>query len=177
MTWATGEFVAAEVYPTLIVIAARALDHLGQADPYITHAADDGAAADVIDLRLWRGRDPSHYRHLRDAHPAPAPCQRRARYQVQGFIDVPVLNTIAPRGVPGPTHVPADVVRCLAELTAIPHEVLPATPADWPNGDDTITFGRRLSGLTEQIYANYRDSIPSPAPPRSTDAHRQLSGI
>ncbi|MGH3873640.1 MAG: ATP-binding protein [Pseudonocardiaceae bacterium] len=39
LRWAVDEFVAAEVYPTLIVVAARALDHLGQADPHITRAA------------------------------------------------------------------------------------------------------------------------------------------
>lgn len=59
--------------------------------------------------------------------------------------------------MPVPAHVPADVVQLLAELTTIPREALPATPADWPHDDDTITFGRRLSGLTQQVYATYRD--------------------
>jgi len=34
------EFVAAEVYPSLIVLAAQALDHLGHSDLRITQAAD-----------------------------------------------------------------------------------------------------------------------------------------
>ncbi len=52
---------------------------------------------------------------------------------------------------------PADVVALLTELTTIPRERLPATPTGWPHGDDTITFARRLSGLTQQVYATCRD--------------------
>ena len=51
---------------------------------------------------------------------------------------------------------PADVVTLLTELTTIARSKLPATPADWPHGDDTIAFARRLSELTEQVHAAYR---------------------
>jgi hypothetical protein len=37
---AVDEFVAAEVYPSLIVLAGQALDHLGHPDSHITRAAD-----------------------------------------------------------------------------------------------------------------------------------------
>lgn len=39
-----GEFIAAEVYPTLIVLAAQVLDHLGHTDLRITQAADAARA-------------------------------------------------------------------------------------------------------------------------------------
>lgn len=225
LTVAVDEFVAAEVYPSLIVLAAQALDHLGQADRHITQAADaardriepldsitdldqraaaliaamlrgvtvpwldlyaTGAAhleaaagyynnnvrvdtsagpvnvrlpipgADVMDLRLWREEEilPAITRYVAHA-PRLLHASAQPRYQVHEFIDGPVLETIAPRGVAVPSHVPADVVALLTELTTIPREKLPATPADWPCGDDTITFARRLSGLTEQVYASY----------------------
>ncbi len=38
-TWAVDEFVAAEVYPSLIILAAQALDDLGHCDLHITQAA------------------------------------------------------------------------------------------------------------------------------------------
>lgn len=114
--------------------------------------------ADVMDLRLWREEEilpviATYVKHT----PLLLHASDNPRYQIHGFINGPVLNTIAPRGVPVPTHVPADVVHCLAELTTIPREALPATPAGWPHNDDTIAFGRRLSELTRQVYATYRD--------------------
>ncbi|MGH3776982.1 MAG: AAA family ATPase [Pseudonocardiaceae bacterium] len=44
LTWAVDEFIAAEVYPSLIVLAAQALGHLGHPDPHITQAADAARA-------------------------------------------------------------------------------------------------------------------------------------
>lgn len=55
-----------------------------------------------------------------------------------------------------PSHHPEPDTDRLAQ-GPIPCEKLPATPAGWPQDDDTITFARRLSGLTQQIYATYRD--------------------
>ncbi len=227
LTRAVGEFVAAEVYPTLIVLAAQALDHLGQPDPDVTRAADAARAgiepldsitdleqraaalivamlggmtgewqdiydtatalleaaagyynnnvrvdtptgpvnvripipgADVMDLRLWREEEilPALAGYVKNAPPL-LHSSNEPRYQVHGFIDGAVLNTIAPRGVAVPSHVPADVVSLLTELTTIPRGRLPATPAGWPQDDDTITFARRLSGLTHQVYATYQD--------------------
>jgi aminoglycoside phosphotransferase (APT) family kinase protein len=114
--------------------------------------------ADVMDLRLWREEEilPAIAPYIQHA-PRLLHASDEPRYQVHEFIEGPVLNTIAPRGVRVPPHVPADVVRLLTELTTIPRETLPATPADWPHGDDTITFAWRLSELTEQVHATYRD--------------------
>ncbi|MGH3885785.1 MAG: aminoglycoside phosphotransferase family protein [Pseudonocardiaceae bacterium] len=114
--------------------------------------------ADIMDLRLWREEEilPAVAPYIQHA-PRLLHTSDEPRYQVHEFIDGPVLNTIAPRGVRVPTHVPADVVQLLTELTTIPGEKLPAIPADWPHGDDTITFAWRLSGLTKRVYATYRD--------------------
>lgn len=74
LTWAVDEFVAAEVYPSLIVLAAQALDHLGLADLHITQAADAARAriepldsitnlqqraAELITAMLRGGGDPA----------------------------------------------------------------------------------------------------------------------
>lgn len=114
--------------------------------------------ADIMDLRLWREEEilPAVTPYIQHA-PRLLHVSDEPRYQIHEFIDGPVLNTIAPRGVPVPSHVPTDVVRLLTELTTIPGDELPTTPSDWPHGDDTLAFGRRLSELTEQVYATCRD--------------------
>ncbi len=114
--------------------------------------------ADIMDLRLWREEEilPAISPYVRHS-PRLLQASDEPRYQVHEFLDGPVLNTISPRGVPVPTHVPTDVVQLLTELTTIPRGELPVTPADWPDDDDTITFAWRLSALTQRVYATYRD--------------------
>lgn len=205
LTWAVGEFVAAEVYPTLIILAAQALDHLGQPDPDVTRAADaaragiepldsindleqravaliatmlggmtivwedlyDTAAAhleaaagyynnnvrvdtptgpvnvripipdaDVMDLRLWREDEilPAIAGYVKNAPPL-LHSSNEPRYQVHEFIDGAVLDTIAPRGVAVPAHVPADVVALLTGrwgmTDRVDAAVVEATLLDW----------------------------------------------
>ncbi|MGH3847736.1 MAG: hypothetical protein ACRDS0_40925 [Pseudonocardiaceae bacterium] len=48
-TWAVDEFVAAEVYPSLIILAAQALDDLGHCDLHITQAAAARARIEPLD--------------------------------------------------------------------------------------------------------------------------------
>ena len=114
--------------------------------------------ADIMDLRLWREEEilPAITTYIRHA-PRLLHASAEPRYQVHEFIDGPVLNAIAPRGVLVPPHVPADVVALLTELSTIPRSKLPDSPADWPHGDDTIAFAWRLSELTEQIHSTYRN--------------------
>ncbi|MBG0829787.1 aminoglycoside phosphotransferase family protein [Planomonospora sp. ID67723] len=110
--------------------------------------------ADVMDLRLWREDE---------VLPAIAPYVPQAPrllhtsadpvFQVHQFIHGRVLNDLAPRGVPVPAHVPADVVRLLAQLVEVPREKLPALPPAWPAGEDTPGFGRKLSDLTMWVYS------------------------
>ncbi|MFL6148970.1 MAG: phosphotransferase [Pseudonocardiaceae bacterium] len=114
--------------------------------------------ADIMDLRLWREEEilPAITTYIRHA-PRLLHASAEPRYQVHEFIDGPVLNAIAPRGVLVPPHVPADVVALLTELSTIPRSKLPDSPADWPHGDDTIAFAWRLSEVTEQIHYTYRN--------------------
>jgi aminoglycoside phosphotransferase (APT) family kinase protein len=114
--------------------------------------------AGIMDLRLWREQEilPAIAPYIRHA-PRLLHASDEPPYQVHEFIEGSVLNSIAPRGVLVPPHVPADVVALLTELSTIPRDTLPATPVDWPRGADTTAFARRLSGLTEQVYATHRD--------------------
>ncbi|MET8159702.1 aminoglycoside phosphotransferase family protein [Sphaerisporangium sp. NPDC005289] len=112
--------------------------------------------ADVMDLRLWREDEvlPAIAPYVADAprllHTSAAPL-----FQVHQFIHGRVLNDLAPRGVPVPGHVPGDVVRLLTQLAEIPREKLPSLPPDWPVGEDTQGFGRRLSDLTRWVYSSF----------------------
>lgn len=119
--------------------------------------------ADLMDLRLWPEEDV--LAALGSAVPE-APrllhAGRAPRYLVQEFLDGVVLNDLCPRGVPVPEHVPADVVRLLGRLAAIPASRLPTLPAGWPTGNDTAGFGRRLAATTARLHRVYREEFAGP---------------
>ncbi|MFC5182528.1 phosphotransferase family protein [Actinomadura harenae] len=114
--------------------------------------------ADVMDLRLWREEDvltaiAPFVRHApRVLHVSPDPA-----FQIHGFLHGDVLNDVAPRGVPVPSHVPDDVVELFVQLTAVPREKLPAIPDDWPADGDSAAFARRLTVLTQWVHDTYKD--------------------
>ncbi|GLZ08910.1 hypothetical protein Acsp03_63760 [Actinomadura sp. NBRC 104412] len=114
--------------------------------------------ADIMDLRIWR-EEPvltaiapyvRHAPHLLFTSTDPP-------FQVHQYIHGEVLNDIAPRGVPVPDHVTADVVALFSQLTRVPREKLPRLPDDWPADGDCTAFARRLHALTQQIYDTYRE--------------------
>src|SRR5690606_8147376 len=67
-----------------------------------------------------------------------------------------LLDTIAPRGVAVPSHVPDDVADLFAKLRRVPPEALPPDPG--PRADDPGTFARRLSEVSQRVH---RDSSPA----------------
>ncbi|MEU6579116.1 phosphotransferase [Streptomyces sp. NPDC046805] len=77
------------------------------------------------------------------------------RYQIHEFIDGQLLEAVAPRGTPVPRHVLSDAVRFFAETAEVPLTALPTLPAGWPDDSDTVGFARRLSDVTEGVYARH----------------------
>lgn len=110
--------------------------------------------ADVMDLRLWREEEvlPAIAPYVAEA-PRLLYTSAHPAFQVHQFIAGKVLNDLAPRGVPVPGHVPADVIRLLSQLVEVPAERLPTLPPNWPTGTDTAGFGGKLSDLTRWVYA------------------------
>jgi len=219
--WATLELVAAEVYPTLILLAERLLEVLGLPDPEVSRAADDAraaleedftertaeqvtrllgldpaalhaaavrspeaaagfynrnvrvgnllvrapiAGADGMDLKIW----PEHQvlaavaPHLAPEHeeavvPRLLFTSAEPAFQIHEFVDGVVLDELAPRGVRVPAHVPGDVAALLRRLADVPFRELPPVPYDWPADGDVPSFAQRLSNVTGQVYATFRD--------------------
>ncbi|MFE7295261.1 phosphotransferase family protein [Streptomyces sp. NPDC057579] len=112
--------------------------------------------ADVMDVRLWREEEVlAVVRPYADHAPELRHVSQRPRFQIQSFIDGRLLDGFSPRGAAVPGHVLDDVVRLLAQLTAIPVEKLPPLPDDWPVPGDSAGFGRRLSALTRRIHTDH----------------------
>ncbi|MFF8829786.1 aminoglycoside phosphotransferase family protein [Streptomyces sp. NPDC015131] len=117
------------------------------------------AAADVMDVRLWREEDVlacigpyvGHAPELRHV-------SERPRFQVHHFIEGRVLDGFCPRGSAVPPHVPADVVALMDQLTRIPSEKTPPLPLDWPEPGDSPAFGRLLGDFTRRIHAEHLDA-------------------
>ncbi|MBF6206499.1 phosphotransferase [Streptomyces gardneri] len=107
--------------------------------------------ADVMDLRQW---PEAAVLIAIEPFVASAPKLRwesaRPAYQIHDYIDGDVLDGLAPRGVPVPAHVPADVAALFAELRRIPRELLPPVDTDWT--DDPAGFAGRLSAVTTRVY-------------------------
>jgi len=115
--------------------------------------------ADSMDLRVWpehqvlkgiaghvgRQRVP----HLLHVSHSPA-------FQVYGLVGGELLDRVAPRGVGVPGLVLRDVVSLFDELVRVPREVLPATPAGWPDDGDTAAFAQKLSDVTEAVHVTFR---------------------
>ncbi|GHB62616.1 hypothetical protein GCM10010347_35690 [Streptomyces cirratus] len=116
------------------------------------------AAADTMDLRLWREEDvltcirPYVVRAPELRHVSEDP-----RFQVHHFIEGSVLDGLSPRGVSVPPHVIGDVVALLDQLGRIPAEKAPPLPAHWPASGDSGGFARLLARLTRQVHTTYRD--------------------
>ncbi|MGW4327285.1 phosphotransferase [Nocardia sp. NPDC004573] len=111
--------------------------------------------ADVMDLRQWP--EPAVLIAI-EPFVAAAPKLRwesvRPAFQIHDYIDGDVLDHIAPRGVPVPAHVPADVAALFAELGRIPRELLP--PIEPEGADDPAGFAGRLSAVTARVYRESR---------------------
>ncbi|MEU0668013.1 aminoglycoside phosphotransferase family protein [Streptomyces lavendulocolor] len=112
------------------------------------------AAADVMDVRLWREEDVlacigPYVQHA----PALRHVSHEPRFQVHHFIDGPVLDGFRPRGSAVPAHVMTDVVTLMDQLARIPAEKTPVLPPEWPASGDSAGFGRLLAGLTRRIHA------------------------
>ncbi|MEV5828749.1 aminoglycoside phosphotransferase family protein [Spirillospora sp. NPDC052242] len=112
--------------------------------------------ADMMDLRPWREERvltaiaPHVLNAPRVLHTSTAPA-----FQVHEFVTGAVLNEVAPRGVPVPTHVLEDVPSLFVQLTNVPR--LPDVPASWPADGDTPAFAGLLSTLTQRVYDTFRD--------------------
>ena len=55
-----------------------------------------------------------------------------------------------------PGHVISDIAEAFGQLCTIPRGRIPALPADWPADGKTAAFARRLSAVTEGVYARFR---------------------
>lgn len=116
------------------------------------------AAADTMDLRLWREEDvltciePYVVRVPELRHVSEEP-----RFQVHHFIEGRVLDVFSPRGAAVPPHVIGDVVVLLDQLRRIPAEKTPPLPEHWPASGDSSGFARLLTRLTRQVHTTYRD--------------------
>ena len=226
LRWAATELEAADVYPTLILGAARVPDILAIADTEIASAARRAASriqplstraeldariaefadgllgpdiwtpddlyrkasakansasgfynyniklaaqagpvivripipeTDVMDLAIWP--ESSVLRTIRDSvthAPRLLYATEHPRFQILEFIQGELLDTSAPRGMPVPGHVIGDVAEALSQLCAIPREKIPPLPGDWPSDGKTADFARRLSAVTEGVYAHFQ---------------------
>ena len=226
LRWAATELEAADVYPTLILGAARVPDILAIADIEIASAARRAASriqplstraeldariaefadgllgpdiwkpddlyrkasaqtnsasgfynyniklaaqagpvivripipeTDVMDLAIWP--ESSVLRTIRDSvthAPRLLYATEHPRFQILEFIQGELLDTSAPRGMPVPGHVIGDVAEALSQLCAIPREKIPPLPEDWPSDGKTADFARRLSAVTQGVYAHFQ---------------------
>jgi len=113
--------------------------------------------SDAMDLAIWP--EASILRAIRDSvthAPRLLYAEDHPRFQVLEFIDGAPLDASAPRGVPVPGHVIGDVAEAFGQLGAIPPDKIPPLPADWPDDENTADFARRLSAVTEGVYARFR---------------------
>lgn len=127
---------------------------------------DDGAVivripihgADGMDLRVWPEQDV-----IRAVAPWVAAVPEVLHvsadpvFQIHRFIAGDVVDTIAPRGMAVPAHLPGDVVRFFRAMSEVPHDALPDLPADWPKEGDTAGFGARLSAVTADVWRRFRE--------------------
>ncbi|MEV6323825.1 aminoglycoside phosphotransferase family protein [Nocardia sp. NPDC051787] len=111
--------------------------------------AVDGA--DVMDLRQWP--EPAVLLAI-EPFVASAPRLRwestQPAYQIHDHIDGDLLDRIAPRGTPVPSHVPGDVAGLFADLRRIPRELIPPVGEAW--NEDPADFARRLSAVTARVH-------------------------
>lgn len=116
--------------------------------------------ADGMDLRIWAENEvlAALGSHLEGA-PRLLFASADPRYQLHEFVDGTLLDDLAPRGVRVPGFVPGDVVGLFRQLVDVPFRELPPVPFDWPADGDAAGFARRLSGVTEEVYATFRDDF------------------
>jgi aminoglycoside phosphotransferase (APT) family kinase protein/tetratricopeptide (TPR) repeat protein len=225
LRWAVAELEDADVYPTLILCAARMLSLAGIADSAMTSAAHraapgvqplgsradltarmgafvDGllgpgtwkpsdlyaeAAAqadstsgyynqniklttragpvivripipesDTMDLAIWPEATVLRtIRGLVTHAPRLLYASEHPRFQIHEFIDGEQLDAFAPRGIPLPGHVIADIGEAFSQLGAVPRERIPPLPADWPADGKTAEFARRLSAIAAGVYERF----------------------
>ncbi|MER5762320.1 phosphotransferase [Streptomyces sp. NPDC002082] len=116
------------------------------------------AAADVMDLRLWREEEVlTSIRPYVGRVPELRHVSEDPRFQVHHFIEGPVLDSFSPRGSSVPANVLDDVVTLMDQLARIPQEKAPKVPAHWPASGDSPGFGRLLAGLTQDVHSTYVD--------------------
>ncbi|MFJ4780251.1 phosphotransferase family protein [Streptomyces sp. NPDC088762] len=114
------------------------------------------AAADVMDLRLWREEDVlASIRPYVGRVPELRHVSEEPRFQVHHFIEGRVLDSFSPRGSSVPVNVLGDVVTLMDQLVRIPPEKAPEVPAHWPASGDSGGFGRLLAGLTRDVHSTY----------------------
>jgi aminoglycoside phosphotransferase (APT) family kinase protein/tetratricopeptide (TPR) repeat protein len=112
---------------------------------------------DVMDLAIWP--EPAAFRAIRGAvthAPVLLWAQDQPRFQVLEFIGGELLDASAPRGVPVPGHVIADVAHLFGQLCRIPKVRIPPLPAGWPADGQTPDFARRLSAITEGVFTRFQ---------------------
>jgi aminoglycoside phosphotransferase (APT) family kinase protein len=118
--------------------------------------------ADGMDLRVWREHEvlaaiaPYVTAAPRVLHVSQSPA-----FQIHSYVDGRLLDDVAPKPRQVPESVPNDVVALFRQLTDVPRESLPALPPDWPHDEDTAEFARKLSDLTADVYATFRDDFAS----------------
>jgi aminoglycoside phosphotransferase (APT) family kinase protein len=116
------------------------------------------AGADGMDLRIWHEHEvlAAVKPHL-DSPPHLRFCSLEPAFQVHDFVEGTLLDDSAPRGVRVPGFVLNDVVMLFRQLLDVPLRELPALPHDWPADGDTAGFAHRLSRVTAEVYATFRD--------------------
>ena len=116
--------------------------------------------AQQMDLRLWPEQDV-----LRAIAPYILPAPRvlhtstNPAYQIHQFITGNVLDAIAPRCTPVPTHVPGEVIALLSELHRVPRQALPPTPNGWPQDGDSAGFAARLAAVTQGVLIRHGEDF------------------
>ena len=82
-------------------------------------------------------------------------------FQIHSYVEGQLLDNVAPMPEQVPEFVPRDVVALFRQLNDVPRERLPALPPDWPQDGDTAGFARKLSDVTADVYATFRDDFAS----------------
>jgi aminoglycoside phosphotransferase (APT) family kinase protein len=116
--------------------------------------------SDEMDLAIWP--EPSVLRAIRDSvtrAPRLLYANQHPRFQILEFIGGEVLDRLAPAGEPVPGGVIEDLAETFSQLCETPRERIPPLPEDWPADGETASFGRRLSAVTEGIYARFRPDL------------------
>jgi hypothetical protein len=112
---------------------------------------------DVMDLVIWP--ESGVLRTIRDPVTHASACCAQRNIPSSRFSSSSRVSYSTPphRGAcPCQGHVIGDVAEALSQLCAIPREKIPPLPEDWPSDGKTADFARRLSAVTQGVYAHFQ---------------------